>query len=107
MSSNEVANKEAFRMNIEPNVLSDAELEAMQSGDEAKVIELCQSEHERVLLQHPEFADWIEDIDPYICPRLELVDALRRAPNGFVRQYLFSIFAFRQSINLVAGRSFF
>lgn len=94
-------------MNIQTNVLGDAELKEMLSGDEAKVIELCQVEHERVLLQHPEFAEWIEDIDPYICPRLELVDAMRRAPNGFVRQYLYSIFAFRQSINLVAGRSFF
>ena len=94
-------------MNIQTNVLGDAELEAMLSGDEAKVIELCQVEHERVLLQHPEFAEWIEDIDPYICARLDLVDAMRRAPNGFVRQYLYSIFAFRQSINLVAGRSFF
>jgi hypothetical protein len=94
-------------MNIETKTLSDVELELLLSGDEAKVIELCQLEHERVLLGHPQFADWIEDIDPYICPRLDLIDAMRRAPNGFVRQYLYSIFAFRQSINLVAGRSFF
>jgi hypothetical protein len=94
-------------MNIETKVLSESEVEALLTGDEAKVIELCQVEHERVLLEHPQFAAWIEDIDPYICPRQELVDALRRAPNGFVRQYLFSIFAFRQSINLVAGRSFY
>ena len=94
-------------MNIEPKVLSDAELEALLAGDEAKVIELCQVEHDRVLLEHPEFAEWIQDIDPYICPRQELIDALRKSPNGFIRQYLFSIFAFRQSINLVAGRSFY
>lgn len=94
-------------MNIDTKTLTEAELQMLLSGDETKVIELCQLEHERVLLGHPEFAEWIEDIDPYICPRLELVDAMRRAPNGFVRQYLFSIFAFRQSINLVAGRSFF
>ncbi|MFC5511065.1 hypothetical protein ACFPOU_07990 [Massilia jejuensis] len=94
-------------MNIETKTLSDAELQLLLAGDEAQVIELCQLEHERVLLQHPEFAEWIEDIDPYICPRLELVDAMRRAPNGYVRQYLYSIFSFRQSINLVAGRSFF
>jgi hypothetical protein len=93
-------------MNIENKTLSDAELEHLLAGDEAKVIELCQLEHERVLLGHPQFAEWIEDIDPYICPRLELV-AMRRAPNGYVRQYLYSIFSFRQSINLVAGRSFF
>lgn len=94
-------------MNIATKVLSDVELQALLAGDEAKVIELCQVEHERVLLEHPEFAEWIEDIDPYICPRPELIDALRTSPNGFVRQYLFSIFAFRQSINLVAGRSFY
>ncbi|WP_027866339.1 hypothetical protein [Massilia alkalitolerans] len=93
-------------MNITTTVLSQAELDSMAGADEVKVIELCQVEHERVLLEHPEYADWIEDIDPYVCPRQELIDALRKAPNGFVRQYLFSIFAFRQSINLVAGRSF-
>jgi hypothetical protein len=94
-------------MNVLNEVLTDSELQMFATADEAKVIELCQAEHGKVLLQHPEFADWIEDIDPYVCRRLDLVNALRTAPNGFVRQYLYSIFVFRQSINLVAGRSFF
>lgn len=87
-------------------VLSKAQLSSMASGDEAQVIELCRAEHEKVLLQHPEFEEWIEDVDPFVCQRLELVNLMRNAPNGFVRQYLYSIYVFRQSINLVSGRSF-
>jgi hypothetical protein len=87
-------------------VLSQTQLSSLVSGDEAMVIELCRTEHEMVLLQHPEFAERIEDIDPFVCRRLDLVDAIRKAPNGFVRQYLYSIYVFRQSINLVSGRSF-
>lgn len=87
-------------------VLSKAQLSSMASGDEALVIELCHAEHEKVLLQHPEFAEWIEDVDPFVCRRIELVNLMRNAPNGFIRQYLYSIYVFRQSINLVSGRSF-
>lgn len=87
-------------------VLSPAQLCSMASGDEAVVIEMCREEHEKALLQYPDFADWIEDIDPFVCQRVELVDLIRNAPNGFIRQYLYSIYVFRQSINLVSGRSF-
>lgn len=90
----------------ELEVLSPAQLSSMATGDEAVVIELCRSEHEKALLQHPGFADMIEDIDPFVCRRLDLVDAIRNAPNGLVRQYLYSIYVFRQSITLVSGRSF-
>ena len=87
-------------------VLSATELDALRAGDEATVIELCRAEHEKVLLQHPEYAELIEDIDPFVCRRTDLVNVLRNSPNSPVRQYLYSIFVFRQNICLASGRSF-
>lgn len=93
-------------MSMERGLLTAEELRELASGDEAKVIELCRLEHERASLQHPEFAELVHDLDPLVCRRLDLVELLRRAPNGYVRQYLLATWDDRQAINLVSGRSF-
>lgn len=88
------------------SLLSDEELQALASGDEAKVLELCQLENSRSLADHADFEDRMNNVDPLVCRRLELVDLMRNAPNPEQRQYLLAIYQFRQSINLIAGRSF-
>lgn len=82
------------------------ELARLTSADESALIELCALEHARALLEHPDFSDWIEDIDPFVCRRADLVDAMRKAPNGLVRQHLYAIWVFRKDVALLTGRSF-
>lgn len=88
------------------DVLTAEELKELAVGDEAVVLELIHAEHARVLAEHPHFNEWIEDIDPYVCSRLELVSAMKTGPNIAIRQYLYGVFVFRQNVSLINGRSF-
>lgn len=86
--------------------LNDDELRTLADADEATVLALLQSEYERSLAEFPQFAEMLEDIDTTVCRRHDLIDAMRTAPNQYIRQYLLGIYHVRQSFNLVAGRSF-
>lgn len=74
--------------------------------DERAVIEQCAAEHAELLQPRPDFAALIEDLDPYVCERIELVGLLADAPSIALRQYLYAIFQFRQTIGLATGRKF-
>lgn len=86
--------------------LNDEELRELAGADEATVLTLLQKEFERSLAEFPEYAEMLEDIDASVCRRLDLIEAMRTAPNSQVRQYLLGVYHVRQSFNLVAGRSF-
>lgn len=74
--------------------------------DERAVIEQCAAEHAQLLQPRPDFADRIEDLDPYVCDRVDLVVLLADAPSIALRQYLYAVFQFRQVIALTMGRTF-
>lgn len=91
---------------MSPEGLTVEELNELAGANEAKVLELMLREKERLTLEHPEFADHLEDIDPTICPRLDLINAMRRAPTPAVRMYLLGVHDVRLAFNQISGRSF-
>lgn len=86
--------------------LNAEELDELAGANEVKVLELIQREKERLMLEYPQFADHLEDIDPSICPRLDLIHAMRKAPSAEIRMYLLGVHDVRLAFNQVAGRSF-
>lgn len=78
----------------------------LAQADESLVIQFCLEEWESQLQAHPELHNHLEDIDVYVCPRADLINAMRQAPTIAIRQSLYSIFAFRQNLAMVTGRSF-
>lgn len=87
--------------------LNAEELAAMRQGDETVVISLAHKELEVELAKHPEFAAQVEDVDPDVCARAELVDLIRNAPTPILRQMLLSKYDFRTGLVMITGRSFF
>lgn len=73
---------------------------------EEQVLQQCAAEHAELLQPRPDFSDLLEDLDPYVCDRAELVALLADAPSIALRQYLYAIFQFRQTIALMTGRKF-
>jgi hypothetical protein len=61
---------------------------------------------EAELMPFGAYAAHIEDIDPYVCPRHELIQAMREAPSEVLLLSLYSIFNVRQTTAQIAGRSF-
>lgn len=74
--------------------------------DERAVIEQCAAEHAELLQPRPDFSDLLEDLDPYVCDRAHLVGLLADAPSIALRQYLYAILQFRETIALMNGRKF-
>ena len=93
-------------MSVTLEILNEAELAGLATADEAAVIGLVALEHSRALVGHAEYAEWIDNIDPYVCRRAELINAIRTAPNSLIRQHLYAVYVFRIDISLVSGRSF-
>ena len=93
-------------MSVTLEILNEAELAGLPKADESAVIALCAVEHARALEGHSDFQEWIDNIDPYVCRRAELINAIRTAPNSLIRQHLYAVYVFRIDISLVTGRSF-
>lgn len=74
--------------------------------DERAVIQQCAAEHAELLQPRPDFSDSLEDLDPFVCERAQLVTLMANAPSVALRQYLYAIFQFREAIALMNGRHF-
>jgi len=55
---------------------------------------------------HPEFYAELEDSDIDVANRAEFVSLMERAPNEFVRAYLFGKFTMREFYASLTGREF-
>lgn len=77
-----------------------------ETASEQEVIQHCMNEWEEELAPHSDFANHIDDIDVFVCPRADLVNAIRNAPTATIRQALFQVFSFRQLLAMATGRSF-
>jgi hypothetical protein len=76
---------------------------------EAEIIRFCNAEYAEILAAAPDLAAYLDDVDPEVCTRAELIEAFRRAPpeNVTIRQVLRNLYTMRMSIATVSGRSFF
>lgn len=81
-------------------------ISAMAQADEQSVIQACLDEWEKQLAPHENFDTHLDNIDIYVCPRADLIEAIRNAPTVTLRQALFQVFSFRQTLAMMAGRSF-
>lgn len=79
----------------------------LSNVDEPGVVDFCTEEFTKEAEQFPEFAEHIDDIDYFVCPRAELIEAIRQAPTKVLRQVLFAIYSYRINAAMISGRSFF
>jgi hypothetical protein len=73
---------------------------------QSDIIERCEIELAALLLPRPEFSDLIEDLDPHVCARVDLVAAIEVAPSRELRLYLYAVYQFREMLALAVGAKF-
>ncbi|MDL5034302.1 hypothetical protein QRD43_20540 [Pelomonas sp. APW6] len=73
---------------------------------ERQVLDLCQAELASLRTTHPDWYVFLDDVDPDICSRTDLVELMNTAPTPGARQYLFGKFTMRIAISLITGRPF-
>jgi hypothetical protein len=70
------------------------------------IINQCRSELAQLLQPRPEFSDLIDDLDPHVCSRADLVAAIEAAPVAELRMYLYAVYEFREMLMLSIGAKF-
>lgn len=77
-----------------------------EEARERQVLDMCLRELGSLRTAAPSFYMQLDDTDPDICTRAELVDLMHAAPTASARQYLFGKFTMRIAIGLATGRPF-
>lgn len=70
------------------------------------IIVQCRAELAQLLQPRPEFSDLIDDLDPHVCSRADLVAAIEAAPSRELRLYLYATYQFREMLALAIGAKF-
>jgi hypothetical protein len=73
---------------------------------QSDIIERCEIELAALLLPRQEFSDLIEDLDPHVCARVDLIAAIEVAPSRELRLYLYGVYQFREMLALAVGAKF-
>jgi hypothetical protein len=73
---------------------------------ERQVLDSCQRELGSLRNTHPDWYAYLDDVDPDICDRAELVQLMNSAPTSAARHYLFGKFTMRIAISSITGRPF-
>lgn len=76
---------------------------ALAAADEMARYELLQGEYQDLLNQHPQFADDVEFVDPYVCTMSELAGLIAQAPTAVIRQTLREVAYCREQMALMLG----
>lgn len=71
-----------------------------------EIINQCKLELAQLLQPRPEFSDLIDDLDPHVCSRADLVAAIAAAPSPELRLYLYATYEFRAILALTIGAKF-
>ena len=61
---------------------------------------------EELRKSHPEFYAYMDDGDPMLASRGELVTLMERAPNDAIFMFLYANFSMRLELALITGRGF-
>jgi hypothetical protein len=70
-----------------------------------EIIGQCKLELAQLLLPRPDFSDLLDDLDPHVCSRADLVAAIDAAPRE-LRLYLYAIYEVRVMLALTIGTKF-
>ena len=73
---------------------------------EMNIIERCEIELTALLQPRSPFSDLIEDIDPHVCSRTELIAAIEAAPSRELRLYLYGVYQLRETLALAIAAKF-
>jgi hypothetical protein len=72
-------------------------------ADEMARYELLQGEYQDLLNLHPQFADEVEFVDPYVCTMSQLAGLIAQAPTAVTRQTLREVAYCREQMALMLG----
>lgn len=73
---------------------------------QSDIIDRCEIELAALFLPRPELSDLIEDLDPQVCSRADLVAAMEVAPSRELRLYLYAVYQFREMLAMAIGVKF-
>lgn len=73
---------------------------------QSDIITRCEIELNALLEPRPGFSDLIEDIDPHVCTRADLLAAIEAAPTRELRLYLYAVYQFREVLALAINTKF-
>ncbi len=73
---------------------------------EQRALAQCCSELSSLKTTHPNWYAELDDVDPDICPRSDLVELMNTAPTPAARGYLLGKFTMRIAVSTITGRPF-
>jgi hypothetical protein len=74
--------------------------------DEVRMIATLSSQITSLRDTHPDWYWKMDECDPDVCTRSELLDLIITAPNDLVRQYLYGKFTWRTNLSQMTGWPF-